>query len=544
MASLDVGARVLAEAGELFATLRWRRCVEVLTAADGQEPLTGEGLLLLGRALHLVGEDEQATAVFGRAYRRFLAAGDMRAAARSALSSAFVLDTAGERVRYLAWAARAERLIVDHRLGGGEAAWLLSRDAHIALEEQRPDDALAIALDGVRAGLAAGEPDAVVLCRLTIGWVLLLQGRRAEGLGVFNEVMLAVSSDETSPAVVGLCYCVSVAACVMLRDVVRARSWTTTLDRWCAARPDLVAFRGTCLVHRAQMSTLDGDWPGAIDQAVAAQQLLQGDAVGHAAYRLGELYRLMGRDADAEDAYRRANALGVQPEPGLSRLRVAQGRPEVAERTLRRLCGEPRPLEDRAELLAALVEAELALGDVASAGATVEELRGIVAGLASPLLTGLAEQAEGAVHLAAGTPAAALNSLRRAQHLWSDLGLPHAGAQARALAGRCLRDLGDQESADLEFEAARECFERLGAEPDLTRLNELASAGRARPGGLTDREVEVVRLVAAGHTNRAIAGQLFLSEKTVARHLANIYAKLDVPSRAAATAYAYDHGLV
>jgi DNA-binding CsgD family transcriptional regulator len=254
------------------------------------------------------------------------------------------------------------------------------------------------------------------------------------------------------------------------------------------------------------MSALGGDWAGALGEAASAQLLLRGTAAGQAAYQLGEVHRLMGSADEAEDCYRQANALGVQPEPGLSRLRTGQGRPEVAARTLRRLCGEPRPPADRAELLAARVEAELALDDVD----------------------------------------AALEALRSAQQRWSELDVPHAGAQVRVLTGLCLAALGDGESADLEFAAARECFERLGAAPDLVRLDELRGAGLAetRPGGLTEREVEVVRLVAVGHTNRTIARQLCLSEKTVARHLANVYAKLDVPSRAAATAYAYDHGLV
>jgi DNA-binding NarL/FixJ family response regulator len=295
------------------------------------------------------------------------------------------------------------------------------------------------------------------------------------------------------------------------------------------------------------MSALGGDWTGALEEAVAAQELLAGTpAAGEAAYQLGELYRLLGRDAAAEDAYRRANASGVQPEPGLSRLRIAQGRAEVAARTLRRLCCEQRPLEDRAELLATRVEAELALGDVAAARACADELRAITEPLSSSLLIGLADQSDGAVLLATGQPGAALEALRRAQQRWVALDLPHACAHVRVVAGRCLRAMGDEDAAGLEFEAARECFERLGAVRDLAAVDELAAAADpvARPGGLTAREVEVVRLVAAGHTNRAIAGLLCLSEKTVARHLANIYAKLDLPSRAAATAYAYDHGLV
>jgi DNA-binding NarL/FixJ family response regulator len=533
---------VLAEARDLFAGFRWRRCVELLADADARRPLDGEGLVLLGQAAHLVGADEAATAAFTRAYRFFLDADDVRAAVRSAMSCALVLENAAEPVRSQAWAARAGRLVEEHGLGGGEAGWVLSYRAHLQVAERRVEEALATARDGERVSLEAQDTDSVVLCRLTIGFALLLRGEQAEAIAVFDEVMLAVSSDETSPAVVGLCYCLAIAACMVVRDVARARAWTATLDRWCAARPDLVAFRGTCLVHRAQMSALRGDWPGALREAVHAERLLVGTGAGQAAYQAAELYRLTGCDREAENAYRRANALGVQPEPGLSRLRLAQGRADVAARTLRRLCEEPRLPADRAELLAALVDAELALGDVGAARRAAVDCGRIAEDLGSPLIDGLAAQADGALLLAEGRPAEALDVLRRAQQRWSELDLPHACAQVRVLAGRCLQAMGDDESAALEFAAARECFERLGAAPDLARLP--GAALRTRPGGLTDREIEVVRLVAAGHTNRVIAGRLCLSEKTVARHLANVYAKLDVPSRAAATAYAYDHGLV
>jgi DNA-binding CsgD family transcriptional regulator len=528
----------LTEARALFAAFRWRACAERL---DEAEPLDGHGLLLLGQARQLTGDDEGATTAFARAYQRFLADDDARSATRSAMWAALVLENALEPVRSVAWAARAAQLVETAGLTGGEASWVLSHRAHLQLAEQRIDEALATAREGERLGLAAGDADAVVLCRLTIGFGHLFRGERAEALRVLDEVMLAVSSDETSPTVVGMTYCFCVGACVRLRDVARARSWTATLDRWCERRPELVPYRGTCLVHRAQMATLGGDWARALGEAAAAQDLLGGPAAGLAANQRGELPRLMGHDAEAVSAYREANALGVQPEPGLSRLRVAQGRADVAARTLKRLCGEPRPPEDRAELLAARVEAELALDEVAAARAAVAELRAITDTLTTPLLSALAHQAEGSVLVAAGEHAAALDVLRQAQQRWSDLDVPHGCAQVRALVGRCLAALGDPDSAALEMEAARESFERLGAAPEMARLG--GTPARA-PGPLTDREVEVVRLVAAGHTNRMIAGRLCLSEKTVARHLANIYAKLDVPSRAAATAYAYDHGLV
>ena len=533
--------RVLDEARELFDAFQWRRCVDRLEA---EEPLDGEGLVLLGQAAYLIGADQQSATAFARAYQLFLHGGEVRAAARSAMWSALVLENAGEHVPSRAWAARAAGLVEEHDLGGGEAGWVLAHRAHQQLAEHDLPTALLTAREGERLGLATRDADAVVLSRLTLGFGAVLEGRRDEGIRVFDEIMLAVSSDETSPTVVGMSYCLSVAACVLLRDVVRARAWTAALDRWCAVRPDLVAYRGTCLVHRAQMSTLGGEWARALGEAAQAQQLLQGGAAGSAAYQLGELHRLMGHDAEAEDAYRRANALGVQPEPGLSRLRTAQGRPDVATRTLERLCREPRTPEDRAELLAALVDAHLAAGGVQAARTAADELRGIADALGSPWSCAIADAAEGSVLLAEGRPETALEALRRAQQRWTDLDVPYACAQVRVLAGRCLDALGDEASAELEFEAARTCFERLGAAVDLAGVEHLPAAGVSRPGGLTDREVEVVRLVVAGHTNRAIAGRLCLSEKTVARHLANVYAKLDLPSRAAATAWAYDHGLV
>ncbi len=536
-----------ARARDLFASLRWAECVDVLRAADAREPLPGADLTLLGEAAYLIGRDEDAAAAHARAYQRHLDAADVRAAARSASRCAFVLGNAGEAARAGGWAARARQLAQDHDLGGSEAGMVLADEAHRLIEEHRVVEALETARAGERLGLAVRDADVVVLSRLTIGFSLLLQGDRSEAMRVFDEIMVAVSSDETSPSVVGLSYCSAIAACMMLRDVGRAREWTGALTRWCDARPDLVPYRGTCLVHRSQMMTFGGDWSGAVGEAVRAETLLHGPAAGEAAYQLGELHRLMGDDDAAADHYRRANSLGTQPEPGLSRLRIAQGRADLAEATLRRLCAEPRPPEDRAELLAARVDAQLSLGDVEDARVTAAELHDTAAGLDTPLVHALAGHATGAVLLAAGRPEDALISLRTSVRIWQELDLPHPCARVRLLIGQCLRELGDEGSADLEVEAARDCFVRLGAQPDLDALDARPGAEPVRaghPGGLTDREVEVVRLVAAGHTNRAIAGELHLSEKTVARHLSNIYTKLGLPSRAAATAYAYDHGLL
>jgi len=362
-------------------------------------------------------------------------------------------------------------------------------------------------------------------------------------MACFDEAMAAVSAGETSPVVAGTVYCAVIEACMRARDLRRASEWTSALTAWCQERPDLVPYRGPCLVHRAQLALLHGNWPEALRQAQEATAILPARQVGEAQYQVGEVHRLMGAHEQAERDYRQANSSGYQPEPGLALLRTAQGRAQVALTTLTRLVADRRRPEDRAELLAALVGAQLAAGDRTAARAAAEELAGIAGSLESPLLSGFADQSLGAVLCAEGSAVPALTALRRAWHTWRELELPQFAAQTRTLIGRCLLSLGDEDAAQLEFEAAREAFTLLGAVPDLAQLDAIGVSA-ALPDGLTAREVEVVRLVAEGLSNRAIAERLFLSEKTVARHLSNVYAKLKVTSRAAATAYAYDHGLV
>jgi DNA-binding CsgD family transcriptional regulator len=284
---------------------------------------------------------------------------------------------------------------------------------------------------------------------------------------------------------------------------------------------------------------MEGSWADAVVQARAASE--RGGIAGDAWYQIGEVHRLRGEFGDAERAYRQANALGRQPEPGLARLRLAQGRTDAATTALRRLYAEPdRP--DRPDIVAAFVEAMLRCGDLDAADAAADELAVRAAASDSPLFSAQADAAAAAVRCARGEPNAALPLLRRSARRWQEVGMAYEAARCRAQIGAALQALGDREAAQLEFEAALAEFERLGARPDADALRASAAAGGA--AGLTAREVEVIRLVADGRSNRAIAAELVLSEKTVARHLANIYAKLGLSSRAAATAYAYDHGLV
>jgi DNA-binding CsgD family transcriptional regulator len=304
----------------------------------------------------------------------------------------------------------------------------------------------------------------------------------------------------------------------------------------------MVAFTGRCHVHRAEILQLDGEWGDALDEARRAGERFvetRNPAAGLACYRQGELLRLQGDFAGAEHAYKEASAFGWEPQPGLAQLRLAQGRTDAAVSSIRRAETETTNQVERARLLPAFVEIMLAAGEVEPARRACVELEGVVGGYESAMLDAMLAHAWGAVHVAAGEPREALGSLRRAAESWHVLDVPYEIARTRVLVGDACRSLGDEDSAVLEHDAARAIFERLGARPDIARLAPTTAAH-----GLSRRELEVLQLVAAGKSNREIASSLVISEHTVARHVQNIFAKLGLSSRAAATAYAFEHDLV
>jgi DNA-binding CsgD family transcriptional regulator len=411
-----------------------------------------------------------------------------------------------------------------------------------------PGAAHARAAQAVRIGELFGDVDLIACARHLQGRALIQQGRVEPGLALLDEAMVAVTTGELSPLITGLIYCSVIEGCQQVYALDRAREWTSAMAQWCEAQPEMVAFSGVCRVHRAEIMQLRGDWPEAVEEARRACERCSRagntPAVGAAWYQQAEVHRLRGEFAAAEEEYRHASRSAWEPQPGLALLRLAQGRVEAAAAAIRSVMGATPDRLQRTRLLPACIEIMLAANDIEQAGAACLELQEVAQSFDTGVLHAMAGHARGAVRLAEGDAQAALASLRRAWAVWQQIDAPYLAARVRLLMGIACRALGDADGSALEFEAARAVFARLGAATDLARVESLLGGDRAtRPRRLSPRELQVLRMVAAGKTNKAIANELFLSEKTIDRHVSNIFAKLDVTSRSAATAYACKHEL-
>lgn len=540
------------EAGrEAFARRAWREAHDALAAADRAGTLDADDLERLATAAHLVGDDDADA--WSRAYHRHLAAGHRVAAARCAFLLAMGLFARGEPGRAGGWLARAQRM-ADGAGDAPETGYLLAFEA-LELLDRDPAAAVARFARVADMGERAGDPDLATLGTLGHGQALVGTGRLVEGLTRIDEALVAVTADEVSPIVAGVVYCAAIESCVIAFDVRRAAEWTTALSRWCDTQPDLVPFRGQCLAHRSEVLQLQGAWGDAADAAQRACEHLAGaPAVGHALYQRAELLRLRGDLEAAEEAFVAAHRAGREPQPGLALLRLARGDVESARAQIGRALAEAVGPAARARLLGPCVEIALAGGDVPAARTAADELASLAAEMDAPLVRAAADHALGSVLLAEGDAAAALVALRRALTGWHALDVGYQAARVRTTLALACRSLGDDDTAALELEAARLVFDELGATPELSRLAALSGPSApipapapAPPRGahpLTAREAEVLTLVARGDTNRQVAAALRISDKTVARHLSNIFTKLDVPSRAAATAWAYEHGVM
>jgi DNA-binding CsgD family transcriptional regulator len=482
-----------------------------------------------------------------RAYQLHADAGEIPRALRSAFWIGTGLALRGDVGGATGWAGRALRLFEQGEADSVERGYMLFP---LVMQHEAAGD-LAAACDvlGEAAGIGQrfGDADLFALSMHLRGQYLIVLGHVQEGLGLLDEVMVAVTTGQLSPIPTGLVYCGVIDACQRAYELRRAREWTAALTRWCAEQPDLMAFTGRCLVHRAEIMQLDGAWPAALDEARRAGGRPGMSQVGNAEalYRQGEIHRLQGEFARAEEAYRGASRSGWEPQPGLALLRLARGERDAAAAAIRRVIGEATEPLRRVALLPAFVEIMLGVDELDEARTACRELEELTADQPAGMLGAMRSQARAGVALAGADHWAALGAARNACQAWQELGAPYETARARVFIALACRELGDTDTAELELDAAGLTFQELGAAPDLARVEQLMRrAGPRAPGGLTTREVEVLRLVATGRTNRAIAEDLVISEKTVARHVSNIFMKLQVSSRSAATAYAYEHDLV
>lgn len=568
----------LADGREAYAERRWPDAVGQYTAAEHDAELPADDLERLATSVILTGRASEGVDILARAHLKYLADGDYPAAAGCAFWAGMNLILLGEPARSTGWLGRAHRIVEDLP-EPCPIEGLLFVPAGLGALYQGDGAAAAEAFTrAAELGRERGDADTAALGMLGLGQAKIMLGELDDGLALLDEAMVAVTVGEISPVPAGIIYCAVIETCHLAFDLHRAHEWTRALDRWCNAQQNLVAYSGQCQMHRAELYRLHGAWTEAADAAKRAQDLaFRGDrmATYGGFYEQGEIHRLRGDFDAAEAAYLHAQETGFPPHPGLALLRLAQGKPDQAQSLLRQAMDGAAP-DYRRRMLAARVEIELAAGDARAARAAMEELASLCASIDMPMLHALAEQSEAAVLFHEGDPQAALVLARRAWSRWLSLDAPFEAARCRALMASLCAALGDEESARLERAAARAVFAELGAAPALSGLElsglelsglELSGLEPAAPvapdartappptsgndvghaagaGPLTARETEVVQLVSAGLSNRDIAAELFISEKTVARHLSNIFTKLGVTSRAAATAYAYRHGLV
>jgi ATP/maltotriose-dependent transcriptional regulator MalT len=490
---------------------------------------------------------DDAIAVRQNAYAGYLNAKDLRRAGSAAwrISEDFAIK--GESAAGLGWLKRAQRHLSSEP-ECIERGFLAVTESDVARTSGDLAQARSHAARAVELGERCDSLDLHAMGIQALGRTMIASGEIREGMALLDEAMALVLSRRLNPLFTGIIYCNVVAACMARADLGRASEWTEAAMAWCGSIADLTPYHGICRMHRVEIMTLRGAWDRAEAEALQTVQEMHGleqHVAAEALYAIGEIHLHRGELDEAEDWFMRAYEKGRDPQPGLAAVRVAQGKVDAAATGIRlALASAPEPTLHRARLLAAQVDVLLEHRDLPAAWKAAEELERLTSETPSPLLDVITMMARASLHLAGDEIDEALRDARRAWSLSQQLKLPHFAAKARMITGLVAGRMGDIDRARIELEAARTEFERLGASLDVRAVSEHLRAAIERPGGLSARELEVLRMVAAGRTNREIAAVLVISEKTVSRHLENIFRKLDVSSRAAATAFAFKHELV
>jgi len=523
---------------------KWSETYAQLRKDDQEHALDPKDLETLALAAYLTGRDAECYRIFERAHQDYLDQKKTKKAVRCAFWLGLMLMNAGEMARSSGWIARGERLLHDEQNQDcAEKGLLLIPQALGVLYSGDGSNAQKIFEKVAKFGKQFRNPDLIALGRLGLGQAMIQQGYVAKGIRLFDETMITIETEEVFPLVNGIVYCAVIETCRKVWDLERAQEWTSALTRWCDAQPDIVPFRGECLVQRAEIFQFHGEWSKALEETVDACDLLtrhpDESASGEAYYRKAELHRLSGDIEKAEECYHEAAKWGRKPQPGLALLRLAQGLDGAAETSIRNTLLETKDKKKRSELLPAVVSIMIAVKQIEEAHRAANELCDIAGDFDAPYLHAMSSLCLGAVYLVKENVRLALEHLQKALKLWNSLHLPYESACARELKGLAYRKMNDKDNSDAELAAAKWVFEQLKAIPDMERVNRLLTGKRSHEThGLTLRELQVLSLVATGKTNKFIASELFISERTVDRHVSNIFNKLGVSSRVEATAFA------
>lgn len=532
-----------------YAEYAWDDAYQLLLDADRTSRLEASDLERLGTTAYLTGRDDAAVEDLGRAYQAFLQQDRVDRSVRCAFWLGITLMLRGQYARGGGWLGRAGRLVEERLPRSVERGYMM---VPLGLQSLPKDPAAAYGIFGDAAAIATefDDADLTALSQLGLGQALVAMGEAPRGVAMLDEAMLCVTNGDVSPIAAGIVYCAVILACRDIFDVGRAEEWTAALSKWCSKQQGLQPYRGQCLIHRSEIMQLHGHWADAMAEIHQACEHLGmqpwNPVMGMAQYQRAEILRLRGKYDDAEVAYREAAGYGHTVHPGMALLRLAQGHVQDAHAAIRRemLDAADRPVE-RSRVLAAYVPIALAAGDPEAAKSAAADLFELAEQFDSPYLRAMAGSVRGTILLSEGDYESACIKLRAAWLAWQEVEAPYEAARLRVIMARAYRALGDHDTAEMELDAASEVFERLGAAPDLLDVFEDSKRPNAPvAGGLSARELEVIRLVATGVTNREIANTLVISEKTVSRHISNIFGKLGLSSRTAAAAYAYDHELM
>jgi ATP/maltotriose-dependent transcriptional regulator MalT len=540
MASID---DILRRARAAYEARDWTSAYRDLQAARERGSLSADDLFALGDAAWWLGLIRETLTVSEECYQRFLEEGRVARAAMNALDIGFAWFMRGDPMIGSAWISRARRLLEDEP-ECVEQGFLMLVDAGAALDDGDLDNAQVLATQVRDVGRRFSSPTLETLALILEATVLIHRGDVDRGSTLLDEAMLPVVAGRLPPEYAGNAYCQVIAICWELADLTRAQHWTDVLERWCDQLNAAAMFVGVCRIHRVQLLSARGRWTDARREAsTACAELaeMNTSVVGEAHYALGELNRLGDHHAAAEHEYRRAADHGRDPEPGRSLLHVATGDMASALAGVRRALADTSVVLRRPRLLAALVEIASAAGRLDEADAAAGELEAIASRYGTPGFGAWACHSRGLVLLRRGEPGAAIPRLSEACRRYRDLGAGFDVATVRALLGEAYLAVGDP-CAEVELGEAARAFAALGAERSARRVSEVVARPPV-PGGLTARERDVLVKVAERLTNKETAAALFISDKTVARHLANVYLKLGLSTRTAAAAWAIDQGL-